>query len=87
MEYYQIPVDGLAGINMQNAQALAEKLAQAKGPVLVHCSTANRAGGLLALTQTRAEVPAERALEFGRAAGMKSSEAKVRQVLDIQGAE
>lgn len=82
MEYHRIPVDGLAGINTQNAQALAEKLARAKGPVLIHCSTANRAGGLLALVQAQAGVPEEQALEFGRAAGMKGSEEKVRQILD-----
>lgn len=81
MDYHRIPVAGLAGIHARNAQALAERLAQASGPVLVHCATANRSGGLLALAQAQSGMPAEQALQFGRAAGMKGSEEKVRDVL------
>lgn len=83
MEYRQIPVDGLAGITAQNAAALAAVLAQAKGPVLVHCSSGNRVGGLLALTQAQAGASPEQAIEFGRSAGMKGTEAKVREVLGV----
>ena len=51
-------------------------------PVLVHCASANRAGGLLALMAASEEgMDKEAALEFGRDAGMKSTEARVREVL------
>lgn len=81
MAYRRIPVDGLAGINADNAQALAQALAGTQGPVLVHCSSGNRAGGLLAIAQAQAGMPVEQALDFGRAARMKGSEAKVREIL------
>ena len=71
-------------ITPDNARKLHEAIGSAKGaPVLVHCASANRAGGLLALAMvTEHGMDREAALEFGRKAGMKSTEAKVREVLD-----
>lgn len=82
MRYVSIPVAGAGGIDEANARLLHDALAQADGPVLVHCASGNRAGGLLALMQARLDgVPQAQALEFGRKAGMASTEARVRELL------
>ncbi|HSD17681.1 MAG TPA: sulfur transferase domain-containing protein [Thermomonas sp.] len=83
MRYVAIPVAGASGVNDDNAKALRAALAAAKGPVLVHCASGNRAGGLLALMQARsAAMTTAQALEFGRSAGMTGTEARVRELLD-----
>ena len=57
--------------------------ARQKRPLLVHCASGNRVGGLLALMQARSgTMTTEQALEFGRSAGMGSTEARVRTLLD-----
>ena len=83
MRYIDIPVADGAAITLDNARKLSEAVASANGaPVLVHCASANRAGGLLALMAAKEEGMAdEAALEFGRNAGMKSTEARVREIL------
>ena len=83
MDYVEIPVADGASITADNARKLHEAIASANGrPVLVHCASANRAGGLLALMAARHEGMGEaQALEFGRKAGMKSTEAAVREAL------
>ena len=45
MDYHALPVAGVDGITIDNATRLSAMLARVDGPVLVHCSTANRAGG------------------------------------------
>jgi len=83
MRYIAIPVAGADGIDDAHAKALRAALDAASGPVLVHCASGNRAGGLLALMQARSgAMTTEQALEFGRSAGMTSTEARVRQLLD-----
>jgi uncharacterized protein (TIGR01244 family) len=83
MRYIAIPVAGAGGIDDANAKALRVALEAADGPVLVHCASGNRVGGLLALMQARSgAMSPEQALEFGRSAGMTSTEARVRQLLD-----
>ncbi|RZL90617.1 MAG: hypothetical protein EOP73_29195 [Variovorax sp.] len=70
-------------IDDANANALRAALQAADGPVLVHCASGNRVGGLLALMQARSgEMTTEQALEFGRSAGMTGTEARVRELLD-----
>lgn len=84
MRYVAIPVDGVDGIDDASAASLQEALRVAAGPVLVHCSSGNRAGGLLALMAARHEgLPAEQAIALGRAAGMASAEARVRGLLGV----
>lgn len=84
LRYIEIPVANADAITPDNARKLHEAIGGAKGaPVLVHCASANRAGGLLALAMvTEHGMDREAALAFGRKAGMKSTEAKVREVLD-----
>lgn len=82
MAYHQIPVAGAGDINAANADRLWALLKDAKGPVVVHCASGNRVGGLLAIALARHEgLDAEAALAVGREAGMASTEAKVRAVL------
>ena len=83
MRYVSIPVAGAGGIDDANANALRAALDAADGPVLVHCASGNRAGGLLALMQAQSgAMTIEQALEFGRSAGMASTEARVRELLE-----
>lgn len=82
MAYHQIPVAGADGITAENADRLWALLKDAKGPVVVHCASGNRVGGLLSIAAVRHGVlPPEAALALGREAGMSSTEAKARAVL------
>lgn len=84
LRYVELPIAGAGDINADNARKLAELLGQADGPVLVHCASGNRVGGLLAVAKAQAGMPAGEALEFGRSAGMKSSETRARAVIEAQ---
>jgi len=44
----------------------------ASGPVLLHCSTSNRVGGVLAVLEAKAGKPVDDAIAAGRKAGLKS---------------
>ena len=82
MRYVEIPVAGADGITDANARLLRDALAGANGPVLVHCASANRAGALLAVSEARYGGAApEQAIALGRKAGMASTEARVRALL------
>lgn len=83
MRYLELPIDGAAAMTTENARRLGELLRDARGPVLVHCGSGNRVGGLLALLKAGEGMPAEQALDFGRSAGMTSTEAKVRDTLGV----
>jgi len=82
MHYIRIPVSGAAGLTPANVQALHTALAEADGPVLLHCASGNRVGALLALLKARQGMPVDQALQFGRDAGMTSLEAKTRTLLE-----
>lgn len=82
MKYLELPIVDGSAINAENAARLHQLLQQADGPVLLHCGSANRSGGLLALMAVLNEGKShEEALELGRKAGMKSTEAAVRAAL------
>jgi uncharacterized protein (TIGR01244 family) len=86
MRYVALPIAGHAGVTPENAQALSALLADIRGPVLVHCASGNRAGGLLALAlAARGMTPAD-AVDIGRSAGMTSTEPGVRQALGLPAA-
>jgi uncharacterized protein (TIGR01244 family) len=72
MEYISLPIDGQGGVNYENAFALNAILGEAQGPVLIHCSTGNRAGALLSLRQRLNGAGVDEALETGLRAGMTS---------------
>ncbi|MFE8072931.1 sulfur transferase domain-containing protein [Marinobacteraceae bacterium S3BR75-40.1] len=53
-------------------------------PILVHCHSANRVGAMWALYRFHLGVPAELALEEGRAAGLKTSrEGAVKEMMGL----
>ncbi|MEO8467158.1 MAG: sulfur transferase domain-containing protein [Gammaproteobacteria bacterium] len=70
MSYVTLPVEGGNGVTYANATALDKLLATAKGPVLVHCATGNRAGALLALRDKLNGADNESALALGVASGL-----------------
>jgi uncharacterized protein (TIGR01244 family) len=81
MRYETLPVAGAAGITMENARQLRQLLQGAEGPVLVHCASGNRVGALVALGAADAGATVEDAIAQGRAAGLSSAEARVRELL------
>ena len=82
MVYRQIPVAGVADITVDNASRLWTLLAATPGSIVVHCSSGNRVGALLAIgAATRGGMDTEAAIAFGKSAGLGSAEARVREVL------
>ncbi|MFZ5635680.1 MAG: beta-lactamase hydrolase domain-containing protein [Pseudomonadota bacterium] len=86
MRYLELPIDGAAAIDAEHARALSALLRAEPGPVLLHCASGNRVGGLLALAAAQDGMSAEDALTLGRSAGMKSTEGRVREALGVPSA-
>ncbi|QDV09535.1 hypothetical protein Poly30_50930 [Planctomycetes bacterium Poly30] len=83
VEFQRLPVAGADGIDEATARMLAGMMADAKRPMVVYCGSSNRVGALLALKAFHVDgMPAEQAIEFGKTAGLKSLEPKVREELD-----
>ena len=82
MNYVTLPVDGADGVTFENAEELNRLLAEADGPVLVHCGSGNRAGALLALGEKLNGADNEAALAFGLDAGLTGLEPVVRERLE-----
>jgi len=82
MSYITLPVEGGAGVTYANATALDKLLASAKGPVLVHCATANRAGALLALRAKLNGADNDAALALGVAGGLTGLKPAVEKKLE-----
>lgn len=82
MRYVNLPVDGAAGVSYANANALDKLLMDIDGPVLVHCSSSNRVGALVALRAKAAGADAESALALGLATGLSGLKTVVEQKLE-----
>jgi protein tyrosine phosphatase (PTP) superfamily phosphohydrolase (DUF442 family) len=84
MRFVRIPVAGSRGLDEASARRLGEVLHDpAAKPVLLHCSSGNRAGALLALEAFYVEgASVDDALELGRAAGLTRLEPSVRAQLE-----
>ena len=77
MKYYSIPVAGGGGINADNAAALSRILAEIDGePVIVHCATGNRVGGLMAFSAIAEGSSIGEAMAEGERWGMTSERLK-----------
>ena len=85
MNYVHIPVNGAAGVTVDNARRLKEAIDTASGQALVvHCASGNRVGALFALAAAEFEgLAPELALEKGRAYGLTGLEPLVRQLLQL----
>ncbi len=82
MTYDNIPVAGGGDLTRANAERLARSLAEATGPVLVHCMSSNRVGALFALKAHWLDgMSIDDALAVGRAHGLRAMEPAVRQLL------
>lgn len=74
MTYYSIPVAGGAGVTEANASSLSQILADIGGdPVLVHCASGNRVGGLMAVRAFQGGAGLESAMAEGERWGMSSA--------------
>ena len=82
MTYRNMPIAGPAEITAKNASLLWAELEKTEGSTVVHCSSGNRVGALLAIgAATHGGMDTESAIAFGRSAGLGSAEARVREVL------
>lgn len=81
MRYTNLPVSGADDITFKNADELDKLLAAAPKPVLLHCSTSNRVGALLALRAQRKGAERDKALDLGVASGLGSLKAVVEKKL------
>lgn len=80
--YINLPVDGAASLNKEQATVLWDVLNSADGSVLVHCGTGNRCGAMLALTEAWfRQRDTEDAIAFGKQAGLSGLEPVVRDLL------
>jgi len=80
--YINLPVDGPASLNKEQASELWQVIKNADGAVLVHCGTGNRCGAMLALTEAWfRQHDTEDAIAFGKQAGLSSLEPVVRDLL------
>lgn len=85
LNYVALPVAGAQDLTPATVQRFSAALAEARrrGPVLIHCATANRVGALVALEQGwhQGARPSD-ALELGRAAGLAGLELVVAGLLE-----
>ena len=88
MEYIALPTDGATGMNEEMARKLDQALENAERPVLLHCGSGNRVGGLLALRSYYVEGrSAAEALQYGLDSGLTGLEPAVRENLDAASAQ
>jgi uncharacterized protein (TIGR01244 family) len=72
LRYVSVPMTA-ASFKREDALVVGRLLAdQAAGPVLLHCASSNRVGGVLAVLEAEAGKPTEEALAVGRKAGLQS---------------
>jgi len=84
LHYVNLPVTGPQDLDAVTVQRFADELerARARGPVLIHCASANRVGALIALQQSwHRGCDPDTALARGRAAGLAGLEPAVACLL------
>jgi uncharacterized protein (TIGR01244 family) len=82
LTYVHIPIRGAEDLSREAAYTLQQVLLNSPVAVLVHCSSANRAGALIALGDAWfGSRNVENALALGRDAGMLALEPSVRALL------
>lgn len=70
VSYQTLDIAGANDITYANSQKLRAMLEKAEKPVLLHCSSSNRVGGLLALDAKQQGFSDQQALVIGQATGM-----------------
>ena len=81
MTYMSLPVEGPGGVSYANAGKLDKLLAELPKPILLHCSSGNRVGALIALRASAGGMDDGAALELGVANGLGSLKSTVEQKL------
>ena len=83
VSFARIPVTGAEGLTRENVEALDRILDEAAAEnTVLYCGSSNRVGGLLALRAAWLDgASPEEALELGRAAGLRSLEPAVAELL------
>jgi uncharacterized protein (TIGR01244 family) len=84
LRYVSVPMTA-ATFSLADLQAVEKVLGDpAAGPILFHCTSANRVGGVWAAVQARRGASLDAALAKGREAGLRSSamEEAVKRVLE-----
>jgi uncharacterized protein (TIGR01244 family) len=81
MTYVPLPVEGAGGVTYSNAAALDKLIAKLPAPVLIHCSTGNRAGALLALRAKLNGADSAAALALGVSGGVTGLKPTVEEKL------
>jgi uncharacterized protein (TIGR01244 family) len=72
LRYVAVPMTA-ASFKLEDALAVGKVLDDpSAGPVLLHCASSNRVGGVLAVLEAKSGKPLDQALEAGRNAGMTS---------------
>ena len=84
MRYVSLPIATTDAMTYATANSLDAILAEIDGPVLLHCASGNRVGGVLALRERLNGASADEAYALGLAGGMTSEGVKdvVREQLD-----
>lgn len=78
MTYMTMPVGGPDDMTMEKAAEFDQLLAAARGPALLHCSSGNRVGAMMALRASLHGASPDAAIAVGRQAGLTRSEEVVR---------
>ncbi|MAZ87307.1 MAG: hypothetical protein CL693_06650 [Cellvibrionaceae bacterium] len=81
MRYHHLPIAGGAGVSFNNAGSLKTLIQSLNGePVLIHCASGNRVGGLIALQAISEGVAEQQAIDKGKEWGLTRLEKHVRHV-------
>lgn len=82
LAYSTLPLDGPAGLTPANVHAFDVLLRHARRPVLVHCSSGNRAGAIAALRAAWVQGHStEDAIAIGKDWGLRGLEGEVRRLI------
>jgi len=82
LEFVRIPVEGEAGITLDNTQLMAAQLTGASGPVLVMCGSSNRVGALFAMKARFLDGKSpEESIAVGKSCGLAKAEAAVTKLV------
>lgn len=84
MDYVRLPVASAGDLNFDTARKLDEALARYDGPVLLHCASGNRVGGVLALRERLNGAEPRAALEYGKRSGLTSLEREVKKIVKTE---
>ncbi len=81
MHYHHLPIAGGGAVSFENASSLDTLIQSLNGePVLIHCASGNRVGGLIALQAISEGVTAQQAIDKGKKWGLTRLEKHVRHV-------